>query len=120
MFKLYFNQFFYLQSNTTRIAFFILFALIFLTTVFIGILITIFNKQEQKVPEDLRSLSQQLIWITIFISPVVMYNIMTRPLNGIIHLNKIFGDYCHPKLNIAEAIIGIIIEIMSLVFSFFV
>ncbi|KAA6392430.1 MAG: hypothetical protein EZS28_012042, partial [Streblomastix strix] len=80
--------------------------------------IAVYNKQ--KVPEDLRSLSQQLIWITIFISPVVMYNIMTRPLNCIIHLDKIFGDYCHPKLNLAEAIIWIIIEIMRLLFSFFV
>ncbi|KAA6369188.1 MAG: hypothetical protein EZS28_035284 [Streblomastix strix] len=80
---------------------------------------TIFNKQEKKVAEDLQSLSQQLIWITIFISRGIMYNIMTRPLNCIIHSDKIFEDYCHPKLNIAEAIIWIIIEIMRLVFSFF-
>ncbi|KAA6378554.1 MAG: hypothetical protein EZS28_025918 [Streblomastix strix] len=113
--KLYFNQFFYLPSNTTRIAFFILFALMFFTTVFIGILMTIFNKQELKVPEDLQSLSQQFIWITVFISPVVIYNIMTRTLNCIIHLDKMFGDYCHPKLNLAEAIIWIIIK-MAIIF----
>ncbi|KAA6393030.1 MAG: hypothetical protein EZS28_011444 [Streblomastix strix] len=79
---------------------------------------TLFKKQEKKVPEDLQYFSQQLIWITIFISRGIMYNIMTRPLNCIIHLNKIFGDYCHPKLNLAEAIIWIILMLVAIVFSF--
>ncbi|KAA6368997.1 MAG: hypothetical protein EZS28_035476 [Streblomastix strix] len=90
----------------------------FFTTVFIGILMTIFNKQEKKVPEDLQFLSYQLIWIAIFISREIMYKIMTRPLNCIIHLNKIFGDYCHPKLNLGEAIIWIILMLLAIVFLF--
>ncbi|KAA6383130.1 MAG: hypothetical protein EZS28_021342 [Streblomastix strix] len=79
---------------------------------------TIFNKQEKKVAEDLQFFSQQLIWMTIFISRVIMYNIMTRPLNGIIHLDKVFGDYCQAKLNLAEAIIWIILMLLAIVFSF--
>ncbi|KAA6378520.1 MAG: hypothetical protein EZS28_025952, partial [Streblomastix strix] len=79
---------------------------------------TIFNKQEKKVPEDLQSFSLQLIWMTIFISRGIMYNIMTRPLNCIIHLDKIFDDYYHPKLNLAEAIIWIILMLLAIVFSF--
>ncbi|KAA6358311.1 MAG: hypothetical protein EZS28_046162 [Streblomastix strix] len=79
---------------------------------------TIFNKQEKKVPEDLQFFSQQLIWMTIFISRGIMYNIMTRPLNCIIHMNKVFGDYCHPKLNLGEAIIWIILMLLAIVFLF--
>ncbi|KAA6381117.1 MAG: hypothetical protein EZS28_023357 [Streblomastix strix] len=104
-FLLYFDPSFYLSSNTTVNVFFILFAFMLFTTVFIFVLITIINKQEKIVPEDLQFLSQHLIWMTIFISPGIMYNIMTRPLNCIIHQDKIFGDYCHPKLNLVEAII---------------
>ncbi|KAA6400782.1 MAG: hypothetical protein EZS28_003686, partial [Streblomastix strix] len=117
---LYFDPSFYLPSNTTLVVFFILFSLMFFSTVFIGFIMTAFNKKEKKVPEDLQSFSQQLIWITLFISPGVMYNIMTRPLNCIIHLDKVFGEYCNPKFNQAEAIIGIIIMIMALIFSFIV
>ncbi|KAA6389226.1 MAG: hypothetical protein EZS28_015249 [Streblomastix strix] len=90
----------------------------FFTTVYIGILMTIFKKQEKKVHEDLQFLSQQLIWMTIFISPGIMYNIMTRHLNCIIHLNLIFDDYCHPKLNLAEAIIWIVFMLLAIVFLF--
>ncbi|KAA6389858.1 MAG: hypothetical protein EZS28_014619 [Streblomastix strix] len=90
----------------------------FFTTVLIFVLITIINKQEKKVPEDLQSFSQQLIWMTIFISPGIMYNIMSRPLNCIIHLNKIFGDYCHPILKLGEAIIWIILMLLAIVFLF--
>ncbi|KAA6380298.1 MAG: hypothetical protein EZS28_024177 [Streblomastix strix] len=79
---------------------------------------TIFNKQEKNVPEDLQFLSQHLIWMTIFISPGIMYNIMTSPLNCIIHLNIIFGDYFHPKFNLAEAIIWIILMLFAIVFLF--
>ncbi|KAA6394287.1 MAG: hypothetical protein EZS28_010183, partial [Streblomastix strix] len=117
---LYFDPSFYLPSNTTLIVFFILFAIMFFTTVFIGVLMTAFNIQEKRVPEDLQTLSQLLVWTTLIVSPGVMYNIMTRPLNCIIHLDQVFSDYCHPRLNLAEAIIGIIIMILTLVFSFVV
>ncbi|KAA6368428.1 MAG: hypothetical protein EZS28_036045, partial [Streblomastix strix] len=117
---LYFDPSFFLPSNTTLVVFFILFSLMFFTTIFIGVLMTAFNIQEKKVPEDLQTLSQLLVWTTLIISPGVMYNIMTRPLNCIIHLDQVFGEYCHPKLNLAEAIIGIIIMILTLVFSFVV
>ncbi|KAA6380284.1 MAG: hypothetical protein EZS28_024187, partial [Streblomastix strix] len=53
-----------------------------------------------------------------FISRGIMYNIMTRPLKCITYLNKIFGDYCHPKLNLGEAIIWIILILLAIVFSF--
>ncbi|KAA6398507.1 MAG: hypothetical protein EZS28_005973 [Streblomastix strix] len=78
------------------------------------------KKFEKKIPEDLQYFSQQLIWITIFISPGVMYNIMNLPLNCIIHLDKILGDYCHPQLNLWEAIIWIILMLLAIVFSFVV
>ncbi|KAA6373577.1 MAG: hypothetical protein EZS28_030897 [Streblomastix strix] len=47
-----------------------------------------------------------------------MYNIMTRPLNCIIHLNEIFGDYYHPNLNLEEVIIRIILKLLEIVFLF--
>ncbi|KAA6381671.1 MAG: hypothetical protein EZS28_022803, partial [Streblomastix strix] len=115
---LYFDPSFYLPSNTTLIVFFILFAVMFFTTVFIGVLMTIFNIQEKSVPEDLQTLSQLLVWLTMIITPGVMYSIMTKPLNCIIHLDKVFGEYCNPKLNLAEAVIGIIVMILTLAFSF--
>ncbi|KAA6355291.1 MAG: hypothetical protein EZS28_049182, partial [Streblomastix strix] len=52
---LYFDPSFYLPSNTTLIVFFILFALMFFTTVFIGILIRIFKKQEIRKESRRRS-----------------------------------------------------------------
>ncbi|KAA6390995.1 MAG: hypothetical protein EZS28_013482 [Streblomastix strix] len=90
----------------------------FITTVIIGVLITIFNKQEKKVPEDLRSLSELLIWTIHIISPGVINNNMIRHQNCIIHLNKIFVEYCHAKLKLGEAIIWIILMLLAIVFSF--
>ncbi|KAA6372612.1 MAG: hypothetical protein EZS28_031860 [Streblomastix strix] len=58
--------------------------------------------------------------MAIFISPGIMYNIMTRHLNCIIHLNLIFYDNCHPKLNLVEAIIWIILMVLAIIFQFFV
>jgi hypothetical protein len=47
-----------------------------------------------------------------------MYNVMTRPLNCIIHLDKVFGDYCNPSLNLIEFIIGAILMVFALLYSF--
>ncbi|KAA6381418.1 MAG: hypothetical protein EZS28_023055 [Streblomastix strix] len=43
---------------------------------------------------------------------------MTRPLNCIIHSEKVFGEQYHPKLNLGEAIIWIILMLLAIVFLF--
>ncbi|KAA6362499.1 MAG: hypothetical protein EZS28_041974, partial [Streblomastix strix] len=80
--RLYFDPSFYLPSNTTLIIFFIVFAFMFFTTVFIGILITILNKQEIRKESRRRS--------AIFVITVDLDDYLHMSWNNVQHHDQTF------------------------------